>query len=140
MVAQHGPNSSLRVDRQLWFGRRTRSRPCILASHPRSTEATRGDSMNVNTARLRYHGTGGSFFGLVLGNALLTLITVGVYSFWAKNKVREFHYSHTELDGDRFAYHGTGGELFSGYLKAMGVMLVLALVLGLASALFAGPS
>jgi uncharacterized membrane protein YjgN (DUF898 family) len=96
--------------------------------------------MNVNTARLRYHGTGGSFFGLVLGNALLTLITVGIYSFWAKNKVREFHYSHTELDGDRFAYHGTGGELFSGYLRAMGVIIVLALALGLASALFAGPS
>ena len=94
----------------------------------------------ASTRKLSYHGTGGSFFGLVLTNALLTVITIGIYSFWAKTKVREFHYSHTELDGDRFAYHGTGGELFSGYLKGMGVVIVLALAFGIVSALVVGPS
>jgi uncharacterized membrane protein YjgN (DUF898 family) len=87
--------------------------------------------LNTKVARLRYHGTGGSLFGLVLVNGLLTIITLGFYSFWAKNKVREFHYSHTELDGDRFAYHGTGGELLSGALKASGIMIVLLFVLGI---------
>jgi uncharacterized membrane protein YjgN (DUF898 family) len=58
-------------------------------------------------------------------NALLTIVTLGIYSFWAKNKVREFHYSHTSLDGDPFAYHGTGGELFTGALKAGLIMGVL---------------
>ena len=68
--------------------------------------------MDPTTARLRYHGTGGSLFGLMFVNALLTVITLTIYSAWAKTKVRVFHWSHTELDGDRFAYHGTGGELF----------------------------
>lgn len=94
--------------------------------------------MNASTGKLRYHGTGGSLFGLVIVNTLLTLITLGIYSFWAKNKVREFHYSHTELDGDRFAYHGTGGELFSGALKATGVILLLALLLGVGKAITGG--
>lgn len=94
--------------------------------------------MNTRIARLRYHGTGDSLFGLILGNALLTVVTLGVYSFWAKNKVRQFHYSHTELDGDRFAYHGTGGELFSGALKASGVMFVLALGLVALTAITGG--
>jgi uncharacterized membrane protein YjgN (DUF898 family) len=89
--------------------------------------------MNGSIGRLRYHGEGGSLFGLVLVNALLSLITLGIYSFWAKNKVREFHYSHTELDGDRFAYHGTGGELFSGALKATGVMMVLGILFSIAT-------
>ena len=94
--------------------------------------------MNPSTAKLRYHGTGGSLFGLILVNALLTILTLGIYSFWAKNKVRQFHYSHTELDGDRFAYHGTGGELFNGALNAFGVMLVLGVVFAMASAVVGG--
>jgi uncharacterized membrane protein YjgN (DUF898 family) len=81
--------------------------------------------MNANSARLSYHGTGGSLLGLVLKNALLTMVTLGIYSFWAKNAVRVFHYSHTEMEGDRFAYHGTGMELLRGTLKAFGIILLL---------------
>lgn len=89
--------------------------------------------MQSISARLRYHGTGGSLFGLMLGNMFLTLLTFGIYSFWAKNKIRQFHYSHTELDGDRFAYHGTGGELLAGAAKAMGILIVLSLMFNVAS-------
>jgi uncharacterized membrane protein YjgN (DUF898 family) len=81
--------------------------------------------MRATNAKLRYHGEGGALFGLMIVNVLLSIITLGVYSFWAKNKVREFHYSHTSLDGDRFAYHGTGGELFAGALKAGALMGLL---------------
>ena len=88
----------------------------------------------ITTAKLSYHGTGGSLFGLVLLNGLLTIITLGIYSFWAKTKVRAFHYSHTEMDGDRFAYHGTGGELWSGYLKAVGILFLIFLSIGIVSA------
>jgi uncharacterized membrane protein YjgN (DUF898 family) len=81
--------------------------------------------MRSTNAKLRYHGEGGALFGLMIVNLLLSIVTLGIYSFWAKNKVREFHYSHTSLDGDRFAYHGTGGELFSGALKAGFIMTLL---------------
>jgi uncharacterized membrane protein YjgN (DUF898 family) len=94
--------------------------------------------MNPSPARFRYHGTGGSLFGLTIVNALLTLVTFGIYSFWAKNKVREFHYSHTELDGDRIAYHGTGGELFVGAMKVSAVMFVSVVVFGIIVAVGGG--
>jgi uncharacterized membrane protein YjgN (DUF898 family) len=97
-----------------------------------------GDGMNPSTARFRYHGTGGSLFGLTIVNALLTLITFGIYSFWAKNKVREFHYGHTELEGDRFAYHGTGGELFAGALKVSVLMFVFLILFGISAAIAGG--
>jgi uncharacterized membrane protein YjgN (DUF898 family) len=90
--------------------------------------------------KLGYHGTGGAFFGLTLGNAILTLLTLGIYTFWARTKVREFHYSHTDVGGDRFAYHGTGQELLRGYLKATGIVMLLAIALGVASALTGGES
>jgi uncharacterized membrane protein YjgN (DUF898 family) len=92
--------------------------------------------LNTKVARLQYHGTGGSLFGLVLVNALLTIVTLGFYSFWAKNKVREFHFSHTELDGDRFAYHGTGGELLTGALKATGILFLLVIVVAVLTITF----
>jgi uncharacterized membrane protein YjgN (DUF898 family) len=85
--------------------------------------------MRTSIGKLRYHGEGGALFGLVIVNALFTVITLGVYSFWAKNKVREYHYRHTEFDNDPFTYHGTGGELFVGTLKAGGIMAILSLAL-----------
>jgi uncharacterized membrane protein YjgN (DUF898 family) len=71
--------------------------------------------------RLLFHGTGGSLFGIHVVNVLLTLVTFGVYYFWAKTRVRVYLMSQTELEGSRFAWHGNGRELFWGFLKACGV-------------------
>lgn len=51
-------------------------------------------------------------------NVFLILITLGVYYFWAKSRVRNYLLSQTEFEGDRFAYHGTGKEQLIGFLKA----------------------
>jgi uncharacterized membrane protein YjgN (DUF898 family) len=83
--------------------------------------------MRTTIGKLRYHGEGWALFGLVIVNTLFTVITLGIYSFWAKNKVREYHYRHTEFDNDPFAYHGTGRELFIGALKASGILVILSL-------------
>jgi uncharacterized membrane protein YjgN (DUF898 family) len=69
--------------------------------------------------RLFFHGTGGSLFGIQIVNIFLMLLTLGIYSFWAKVRVRRYLMSQTEFEGDRFAYHGTGKELLIGFLKAM---------------------
>jgi uncharacterized membrane protein YjgN (DUF898 family) len=75
--------------------------------------------------RPRFHGDGGSLFFLHLKNILLTIITFGIYTFWAKTEVRKYLYGQLSLGGDRFQYHGTGGELFKGWLKAAGIYIVL---------------
>lgn len=65
-----------------------------------------------------FHGSGGSLFGIHLVNALLTLVTLGVYYFWTKVRVRSYLFSQTEFAGDRFSYHGNARELMSGAMKA----------------------
>ncbi|MGH7278738.1 MAG: DUF898 family protein [Candidatus Rokuibacteriota bacterium] len=78
--------------------------------------------------RPRFHGGGGSLFGIHIVNALLTLVTLGFYYFWGKVRVRRYIFSQTEFEGDRFAYHGTGWELLNGMLKAslvFGIPIVL---------------
>lgn len=92
-----------------------------ITGDPPETSA-RQDLPNTNapsqTRRFVFEGNGGSLFGISLVNNLLTLVTCGIYMFWAKVRVRRYLFSQTEFAGDRFAYHGTGPELFRGFLKA----------------------
>ncbi|MCX5734583.1 MAG: YjgN family protein [candidate division NC10 bacterium] len=85
--------------------------------------------------RMSFHGTGGSLFGIHIVNLFLTVVTLGLYYFWGKAKVRSYLLSQTELEGDRFAYHGTGKELLFGSLKAVLLvglpLMVLNLVMGI---------
>jgi uncharacterized membrane protein YjgN (DUF898 family) len=69
--------------------------------------------------RLTFHGSGGTLFGIYVVNILLTIVTLGLYRFWGKVKVRRFMLSQTAFEGDRFAYHGTGKELLLGFVKAL---------------------
>lgn len=78
--------------------------------------------------RFRFHGTGNSFFLLILKNVLLTLVTLGIYAAWAKTERRKFVWQNTEFHGQRFLYRGTGEELFIGYLKVAAGYAVLILV------------
>lgn len=73
----------------------------------------------VELRRLSFHGSGGSLFGIHIVNVFLTIVTLGVYYFWGKVKVRRYLLHETEFEGDRFAYHGTGKELLIGFLKAV---------------------
>jgi len=69
--------------------------------------------------RFDFHGQGGSLFGIQIVNLFLTLVSLGVYHFWGKVKIRKYLFSQTACSGDRFAYHGTGKELLTGFVKAM---------------------
>ena len=66
-----------------------------------------------------FWGQGRSLFGIFIVNTFLTLVTLGIYSFWGRVRVREYLNSQTSFAGGRFAYHGTGKELFMGWLKAV---------------------
>ncbi len=81
----------------------------------------------------QFHGDGGTLFGIHLKNFLLTVVTLGIYSFWARANVRQYLYAQTSVGGDRFAYHGSGGELFKGWIRAAGLLLLVLAVAGVVS-------
>jgi uncharacterized membrane protein YjgN (DUF898 family) len=89
---------------------------------------------------LKFLGEGGTLFGLLLLNGILTVLTLGIYSFWGRVRLRQYVLRHTDLDGERFDYHGTGGELLVGFLKVFAVFfgLVLFLALGMRIAIAVG--
>jgi uncharacterized membrane protein YjgN (DUF898 family) len=75
--------------------------------------------------RFRYHGEGGAFFLLLLKNVFLSLITLGIYTPWAKVARRRYIWGNVDFHGQRLSFTGTGAELFIGYLKVGLVLIVL---------------
>ncbi|MGH1334655.1 MAG: YjgN family protein [Aureispira sp.] len=74
---------------------------------------------------LSFKGDGGKLFGLFIVNFLLTAITLGIYYPWAKTKITRYIHSETELEGKPFVFHGTGKEIFIGFIKAVGLLLLV---------------
>ena len=40
--------------------------------------------------RLSFHGTGGTLFGIHVVNVLFTVLTLGIYYFWGKTRIRRY--------------------------------------------------
>ncbi|WP_153916363.1 YjgN family protein [Shewanella sp. TC10] len=71
----------------------------------------------------KFHGIGGEFFGIWIVNMLLTMVTLGIYSAWAKVRTHCYFYSNTELGGDRFEYLATPIQILIGRIIAV-VLLI----------------
>jgi uncharacterized membrane protein YjgN (DUF898 family) len=68
--------------------------------------------------------------GMLTGvNALLTLLTLGIYHFWAKTKVRRYIHEHILLLQEPFAYLGTGREAFFGMVRFLALIIFPAIIL-----------
>ena len=78
---------------------------------------------------LSFHGKGSTLFGKYLVNVLLSIITLGIYSFWGKVKILQYQYDQAQLNGSPFQFLGTGKQFFFGFLKFLGIFIVLELVL-----------
>ncbi|MEM6760645.1 MAG: DUF898 family protein [Pseudomonadota bacterium] len=75
-----------------------------------------------------YHGKGSPLFKLYFITAIFTVLTLGIYRFWAKTRIRKYIWSSVSGDGDSFEYTGTGIEKFLGFLVAI---VILAVYLGI---------
>ena len=91
---------------------------------PGNGGTTPPDGSSPQSMPIGFHGTGGGLFKIMLVNWILTILTLGVYSFWGKTKIRRYLCEQSSFVGDRFHYHGTGGELFKGAL-IFGGMIIL---------------
>ena len=75
--------------------------------------------------RLSFSGNGGEYFGIIIVNWLLTVITLGLYYPWAKARELQYLYGATEFEENRFTFHGTGKEMFKGFIKALIIFGIL---------------
>lgn len=69
--------------------------------------------------QVQFHGTGGEYFGIWIVNLLLTVVTFGIYSAWAKVRRLKYFYGQTEVAGARFEYHGKPMAILLGRIVAV---------------------
>ncbi len=74
--------------------------------------------------QVRFTGTGSEYFGIWIVNLLLTILTLGIYSAWAKVRRLQYFYRHTELAGSSFDFHGTPIRILVGRVLALGLFIL----------------
>jgi uncharacterized membrane protein YjgN (DUF898 family) len=67
---------------------------------------------------IAFDGIAGDYFRIWIVNLLLTLVTLGLWSPWAKVRKRRYLYGHTWLAGANFEYHANPVAILRGRLIA----------------------
>jgi uncharacterized membrane protein YjgN (DUF898 family) len=80
------------------------------------------DAPAAHRCTLRFDGEGQEYFRIWVVNLLLTLVTLGAYSAWAKVRKARWFAQHTLLLGDRFDFHGNPWRILIGRLFALGLV------------------
>jgi uncharacterized membrane protein YjgN (DUF898 family) len=81
-----------------------------VAGHPATARAPE---------QIQFTGKGSEYFGIWIVNLLLTILTLGIYSAWAKVRRLHYFYRNTRLAGSSFDFHGSPGKILIGRVIAL---------------------
>lgn len=70
-----------------------------------------------------FTGTWREYLPIALSNLGLTIVTLGIYRFWAKARERRYLWSRTRFIDEHLEWTGTGKEMFIGFLVAMAIVV-----------------
>lgn len=76
-----------------------------------------------------FTGSGSEYFRIWIVNLLLTLVTLGVYSAWAKVRRNKYFHHNTVLEGSSFEYHGNPVAILKGRAIAVGLFIAYNLMI-----------
>ncbi|TGG95986.1 DUF898 domain-containing protein [Natronospirillum operosum] len=80
-------------------------------------------------APFRFHGDGREYFGIWIVNILLSIVTLGIYSAWAKVRNKQYFYGNTEVEDATFEYTADPKRILVGRIIAL-VFFIAYTVLG----------
>jgi len=73
----------------------------------------------VTMMPFRFEGSGGEYFGIWFTNIFFTILTLGIYSAWAKVRNLRYFYRHTSVAGASFDYHADPLAILKGRVLAV---------------------
>lgn len=85
--------------------------------------AVRAD--DAGTLSFRFAGDGGEYFRIWIVNLLLSIVTLGIYSAWAKVRREQYFHRNLLLDGSGFDYHGQPIPILKGRIVAFLLLVLL---------------
>lgn len=81
---------------------------------PMETEEEPGEYEDGVLSSFQFKGKGSEYFGIWIVNILLSVITLGIYSAWAKVRRRRYIYGNTVLNGASFEYLADPKKILKG--------------------------
>jgi uncharacterized membrane protein YjgN (DUF898 family) len=84
-----------------------------------------------------FSGRVGEYFGIWFVNLLLSIVTLGIYSAWAKVRTERYFYGNTRLAGASFDYLASPIAILKGRLIAYAVVIAMGLSSRFSPALYA---
>ncbi|RLC06952.1 MAG: DUF898 domain-containing protein [Deltaproteobacteria bacterium] len=97
----------------------------------------------VSKVPFEFSGSGSEYFKIWLVNIILSVITIGIYSAWAKVRRKQYFYGSTKLFGSSFEYLADPVKILKGRLIVVGFFILysalsnlLPLVSGIMSLVF----
>lgn len=97
----------------------------IAASGPKPA-AIPAVAATERTIRPEFAGTAGEYFRIWIVNLFFSLVTLGIYSAWAKVRKKKYFYGSTRLDGDGFDYFGRPKAILKGRIVAFVAFVIYA--------------
>ncbi len=70
-----------------------------------------------------FTGTAREYFGIWIVNILLTIVTLGIYSAWAKVRRKRYFYGNTWVSGSSFEYHARPITILIGRIVVFAVII-----------------
>jgi uncharacterized membrane protein YjgN (DUF898 family) len=74
---------------------------------------------------MAFYGKGSEYFKIQIVNTILSILTLGLYYPWAKEKSLKYLYSKSTFEDTPFVFSGTGKEMFKGFVKALIILVLL---------------
>lgn len=96
-----------------------KTQPAIRAGRPEIRRNSPQLTTQAIDETIIFDGSAGAIIGIILCNVIFTILTLGIYSFRGKARLRQHFLGQTAFLGSRFEYAGTGAKLFIGYAAVM---------------------
>ncbi len=74
--------------------------------------------------QFEFTGNAREYFGIWIVNLFLSIITLGIYTAWAKVRRLRYFYANTFLDGHNFDYHARPMSILIGRIIVLGALLI----------------
>jgi uncharacterized membrane protein YjgN (DUF898 family) len=74
------------------------------------------------TATVEFTGNAGEYFKIWIVNIALTVVTLGIYSAWAKVRKLRYFYGNTSIEDGHFDYHAKPKAILIGRIIAVGML------------------
>lgn len=87
-----------------------------------------GDEEDSRRLKFSFAGSGGEYFRIWIVNLMLSIITFGIYSPWAKVRREQYFHRNLVLDESGFEYLAKPGAIFKGRMIAGVAVMVLSIL------------